>query len=171
MTAVPVCLGLRGFQGNFECWNRKCPGQKEMVAIPGGHACWAEIASSTPNTFFFHGVMFLSSQGHISQPPLRPGVATWLVLINGCHVSKSDSEAGASLLASLILPGCWHLRQPWECHALQMEEPLWTWVSGWLRVAKVPHHPHVTTAVGQTGYKLLLGVRSEESVCQQAALL
>ena len=59
--------------------------------------------------FFFYGVTFLSSQGCISQPPLWPGVATWLVLIKGCHASKSDSEAGASLLASLISPGCWHL--------------------------------------------------------------
>ena len=92
-------------------------------------------------TFFSHGVTFLSSQGHISQSPLCPGVATWLVLINGCHVSKSDSEAGASLLASLILPGCCHLRQPWECHTLQMEEPLWPWVGGWLCVAKAPRHP------------------------------
>lgn len=104
------CPSVPGTEGVQRLWVLKpqVSRAKGDGSCPGGHACWAEIASSTPNTFFFHMVSCFCPARDISHSPLWPGVATWLVLIKGCHASQSDSEAGASLLASLS-PGCWHL--------------------------------------------------------------
>lgn len=85
--------------------------------------------------------MFWPHQEHIFWPSLHPGAAMEPVLIDGCHVGRSDAGADVFLHSPLILPGCWHPWPPCKCHELKMAEPLSTWVSDWLHMAKDSHHP------------------------------
>ena len=80
-----------------------------------------------------------------------------------CCVGNGGSPSSSLVIKTLLL--LHRIRLPgghWEILRLGHNNCMWP---------RGPTTHRVSTAVGQTGYKLLLGVRSEESVFQQAMLL
>lgn len=141
MIAVPGCVGVRVLLGHGSLHAKtERVSDKQMVVTLCSNACWGRDGKRPVS---FHSV----------QPGYIPSLtcsweATWLLLLNGCHVSRSEAEARASLPSPLLLPGWWHPRQPWKCQVLKMAEPLLTWVSDWLHMANTPPSHLATLAVG-----------------------